>query len=385
MPLKQCRIDYVLLRKELKRKYKRSGTEENFLYRYLVRYFIPRLMLWMRFFVCFVRAVIKLLPVWFEELKKFCPTRNKTKKTSAVPLIVGHRGAAAHAVENTIAACEAGLSEYHANALEVDICITADGQIVLWHDWDPDNFLSVVRQAGLEPKVKYRPFVPMNGSFRKPVNQLSLKELRRYYGYAHKRKYPRKLNAEIPTLNEFFEWAVSKKELRCVFLDCKLPEKDLNILPDFLQEIKTTINRYSPHFKIVLLTAFDKVMERMRQIEPTLNYAIDTLLPYGLVLQPEGYSSVERAAKFGNRWASAGRPTALDASPWTSYRRLIAYDMDRITDNNNENAVQALLAWTINKRRELRCLVKYEVSAIVTDYPERLSGIVGKLQKSKGR
>ncbi len=49
------------------------------------------------------------------------------------PLVIAHRGASAHAPENTMAAFERALDE-GADACECDVRTTADGQIVLMHD-----------------------------------------------------------------------------------------------------------------------------------------------------------------------------------------------------------------------------------------------------------
>ena len=49
------------------------------------------------------------------------------------PLVVGHRGAAAHAPENTIAAFERGLA-LGADVVECDVHLTSDGHLVVIHD-----------------------------------------------------------------------------------------------------------------------------------------------------------------------------------------------------------------------------------------------------------
>lgn len=51
------------------------------------------------------------------------------------PLLVGHRGAMAVAPENTMAALEAGLAG-GADILELDVQLTADQQVILFHDVD---------------------------------------------------------------------------------------------------------------------------------------------------------------------------------------------------------------------------------------------------------
>src|SRR5687768_15285864 len=54
-------------------------------------------------------------------------------------LIIGHRGAPNHACENTLESFARALY-LGANALEFDVSITHDEQLVLWHDWN-DNLL----------------------------------------------------------------------------------------------------------------------------------------------------------------------------------------------------------------------------------------------------
>ena len=52
-------------------------------------------------------------------------------------LIIGHRGAPHQACENTLASFETAL-QLGANALELDVSMSSDRKLVLWHDWVPD-------------------------------------------------------------------------------------------------------------------------------------------------------------------------------------------------------------------------------------------------------
>ena len=49
------------------------------------------------------------------------------------PLIFAHRGASAHAPENTLSAFELAL-EQGAHGIELDVKLTADGEVVVFHD-----------------------------------------------------------------------------------------------------------------------------------------------------------------------------------------------------------------------------------------------------------
>ncbi len=70
--------------------------------------------------------------------------------------IIAHHGSALELPENTLQSCRRALA-LGANALEVDLCMTSDGHLILWHDWDPDSLISVTRQIELP-----RPTTPSN-------------------------------------------------------------------------------------------------------------------------------------------------------------------------------------------------------------------------------
>lgn len=53
----------------------------------------------------------------------------------APPWIVGHRGAAGEALENTLASFTLAVAE-RADMIELDLQRTADGRLVAFHDWD---------------------------------------------------------------------------------------------------------------------------------------------------------------------------------------------------------------------------------------------------------
>src|SRR6188472_1752478 len=91
--------------------------------------------------------------------------------------VIGHRGSPTHEPENTLPSFERALAD-GANGLELDLCVTADEQVVVWHDADPDESRARFRQLGLEPAVRYRPRVPSQARFRRPVHELTLAELR---------------------------------------------------------------------------------------------------------------------------------------------------------------------------------------------------------------
>lgn len=381
MALYRCLKENGLRIKELKTAQKQnSAVFENMPFAqssYNVRILILKSASVIRFLICLTIRTISLLPQWTKALFRFCPHAKRFPRPQEF-LITGHRGNPVKAVENTIEACDKAVNIFKANAVEIDICLTKDKKLILWHDWDPNDLTALVRQFGLEPVVKYKPFVPVfNNKWRKSVNKLTLDEIRTHYGYTSKKGRAKKMNIQIPTLDSFFVWAVHQSKIKAVFLDVKVPETEPGLAVELSKLTAGLLEKYKPKFKLILLSPEANLIKAMQKVNPQLNYSLDVILPFGLVLDPAAFSAVRRARELNNSNASAGRPTDLEAAPWSTYRRLITHDR-YLMENLPAEAEESLYAWTINKRRELSCLVKLGVDGILTDKPKVLKKIADK-------
>jgi glycerophosphoryl diester phosphodiesterase len=101
--------------------------------------------------------------VWLRDAVLPAPPRILAVDPAAF-LIIGHRGACVVAVENTLESCARAVEDEGADAVELDLCVTNDQQVVVWHDWDPDALIALARQAGAELDVLCRPAVPPAGT-----------------------------------------------------------------------------------------------------------------------------------------------------------------------------------------------------------------------------
>jgi glycerophosphoryl diester phosphodiesterase len=72
-------------------------------------------------------------------------------------LVIAHRGASAHAPENTLAAFELAIAQ-RADMIETDIHLTSDGELAIWHDDDVDG-IAIGKQT-LEELRTRRPDLP---------------------------------------------------------------------------------------------------------------------------------------------------------------------------------------------------------------------------------
>jgi len=165
---------------------------------------------------------------------------------------IGHRGAPYHHPENTLAAFKKAL-ELGANGLELDLCLTRDERIIVFHDPKPVNLISPINRINVEnlPYALISPkFVPkndglypvlakyINGRYMEipckdplrsldeyDIEHLSLDQVRDIYRYRHT---PDNVEYPIPTFEEFlaFAWEEIKQNpnrLQFIYFDVKDP------------------------------------------------------------------------------------------------------------------------------------------------------------------
>jgi len=138
---------------------------------------------------------LKLIPEWLFEVIRGNPRRAARRHSTTPFLVIGHRGSPCFEIENTMASFQRAVEQDGANGLEFDLCLTKDEQIVLWHDWDPDEPKVLLRALGFEPVVSYCPCPPDGGEFRKSICELTLAEFCTHFCYGAKDGGP------VPTLD----------------------------------------------------------------------------------------------------------------------------------------------------------------------------------------
>lgn len=349
------------------------------------RNFLPSNFIEINFLKVNQMKLFTLIISWVTEIMRFCPRIRRRKLIEKPFLIIGHRGSPATEVENTIPSFEKALNE-NANALEMDICLTKDNIPIIYHDWSPDWVVSILRENGFEPFMKYKPLPPpYSDSFRKPVNQLTLNELRQHYHFTIKKDgNGEPVDAVIPTLEEFFNWSKDKQNLKYVFLDIKVPDEEANLVLTILEKVHELKNKFQPEFEIVYETAEHKVLETMKKHSPENNHLLDTDLPLGLVLNPKKHSAVNVALEKKNNFALMMRPRQITIGSWATYRRVMRNDIKligKMMKKSLDNAINYLVCATISNKTEMKCLVKMGINGIMTDYPAVLKSVVEKYKR----
>lgn len=276
-------------------------------------------------------------------------------------------------VENTLPSFTRALAE-GANGVELDLTLTLDGEVIVWHDHDPRELRARIRRWGLEPSLPYRPLLPTDSRHRRPTTELLLADIRRYFGYAHKRT-KQKVDVLIPTLSDFMEWARDKPELGLVFFDIKLPSSAVPLVARLMQRLDAVVERVRPRFRIVLESCHAEIVAELARLGPRYGHALDVEPHPGIVFSAESCSAVKAAIRHRFRLATPQRPRSITLWPFATHRRIVERDLELMREHNErspERALESVFSFVINDEPEMRTLIDLGVSGIQSDYPGRL-------------
>lgn len=113
------------------------------------------------------------------------------------PRVLAHRGGGnlERHPENSLAAVEYGMQV--ADGVELDLVSTKD-DLLLYHDQNPNDLISVARNLGVEADHTWRPAFPyLNSCYRRPLAELTSAEVREHYGYTRNRSSSIGLNLAL--------------------------------------------------------------------------------------------------------------------------------------------------------------------------------------------
>jgi len=232
-----------------------------------------------------------------------------------------HRGASGYAPENTMAAFVKAV-QLGANAIETDVQMTKDGQLVLIHDE------TLRRTAGIDGWVK-------------DYTLAELKELDfgGWYGESYR-------DERIPTLGELLDFAKEHD----LYLNVELKN---GVVPYPELELRTAeLIRKAGMIDRVIISSFNHYsLVLMKQLAPDIQTAI--LYMEGLY-EPWAY-----AKRVG---ASALHPIYLAVTKeWVTQAR---------------EAGIRYHPFTVNGEAEMAALLQAGVDGIITDYPDRLAKLL---------
>ncbi len=231
------------------------------------------------------------------------------------PVVFAHRGASQYAPENTIAAFELAVTQ-GADAIELDVKLSVDGQAVVIHDQTVDR--------------------TTDGSGR--VNKMTLQDLKKLDAHYRFTQYA---GEGIPTLDEVFE-SVGKRIFVNVELTNYASQND-----DLVPVVAEVVKRHEMQKK-VLFSSFAPVnLKRMKILLPEVPVAL--LASQGLL------GAAARSALFIRLSPAIIHPYLTDVS-----QRFMG------TECKRDRRVHV---WTVNEEADIRRLRALGVDGFFTDDP----------------
>jgi glycerophosphoryl diester phosphodiesterase len=270
--------------------------------------------------------------------------------------VIGHRGAPNLAAENTIPSYEVAIS-LGANAIELDVCLTADDVLVVWHDRDPDGPIALARQSGAEGLL-YLPAVPPVGSaWRRPVRQLTLAELRSQYGYAELGAARDEI-ARIPTLAETLDWARGEERLVGLYVDLKVTHSEVAPVVELMSELAG--DGTLAHVRVLFFSLDASIVSELETERQRLGFE------WPRVTQDhETPGALSATIRDGLRDVMMGLSPSLT---YSGFKRDVADAVER----REKGDVDSVTVWTFDRETQLAELLYYSVDGVMTNEPARL-------------
>jgi glycerophosphoryl diester phosphodiesterase len=292
--------------------------------------------------------------------------------------VIGHRGAAGLAPENTLAAfaraCRIGV-----DAVELDVLLTADRKAVVYHDF------SLTPELTRTPDGKW-----LESASPPAIKDLSLVDLKTYDvgrlkpGTRYSRRYPEQTPVDgerIPTLREVIR--LHKKQCDTatqLWIEIKTtPEKpDLTPAPEAVSEMVVKILREEKISDRTRILSFDwRNLVHVQKIAPDISTVY-------LSLEGVRLNNIKPGQPGASPWMagldiddfSGSIPRAVQAAGgrcWAPYYK-------HVTISNLQTAHELgiqVFVWTPDSRTVMKRLIEMGVDGIITNRPDRLRSVLG--------
>jgi len=240
-----------------------------------------------------------------------------TLETLSQPVIFAHRGASAYAPENTLAAFELALTQ-QTDAIELDVKLSADGQVVVIHDPTVD------RTTNGQGKVK----------------NLTLAQLK---SLDAGRSFSRESTGDkIPTLEEVFE-SVGKRTFINVELTNYTTRGD-----DLVERVCMLVKKHQMQNRVLFSSFFASNLSKARSYLPQV--------PRGLLAMNGLLGVWSRSFGFTFGKYDALHPNLNDITQQEIIR------VHRLKRH--------VYVWTVNREEDMHRLFYWGVDGIFTDDPQ---------------
>ena len=294
----------------------------------------------------------------------------------------GHRGARGLMPENTLESFALALS-IGVDTIELDVGATRDGVIVVTHNPRLDP-VSTRNENGA--------WLSETGP---AIRSLTLNELQKYDvgrlqpSTRYQLRFPDQIAVDgtsIPTLEEVLVLVkCSKNKLVRLNIETKLKPSEPELYLDPVEFVSQLLNVIRKHDFInrVTIQSFD-----WRTLQETQRQAPKIPTSY-LTAQQRWQDNIQVGRTGPSPWTAGFDIDSFDGTPemvkaaggriWSPYyKELSAQDLHRA------HAVGLKVnVWTVNDVDSMEALIKMGVDGIITDYPDRLRQVLGKLGMAK--
>ena len=287
----------------------------------------------------------------------------------------GHRGARGLLPENTLPGFARALS-IGVDVLELDAAVTADGVVVASHE------------PRLNPALTRGPDGRWLNGHGPRISDLTLAELKRFDvgrmdpASSYAKQYPSQTPVDgtaIPALSEIIALAARAGNHTVRFnveVKARPDDPSLTVDPEaFVDRLVETVRAAGVAERTVVQSFYWRALERVRSVAPEITTAC-------LSSERDWLNNIARNAPGPSPW------TGLDVSAHSgSVPRLVKASGCEIWSPNyaEVNAARIeeahalglrVIVWTVNATESMNALIKLGVDGIITDYPDRLKGVL---------
>ena len=303
----------------------------------------------------------------------------EAKRLSAEFYVIGHRGARGLLPENTLASFEKAI-DLGVDVLETDLHMTADGEIVVYHD------------AALNPDITRDPDGNWLDGEGPLIRDLTLRELRAYDvgrlkpGTDYAKRFPDQIpvdGARIPTLREVIQLANAKSDSVKFHLEIKTSPVEPHLTPDpnkVVEAILLVLQEEGVLDRTYLNSGDWRSLLHAKEIEPGADLMMTTWYSSNrdnLEIGQPGASPWLGGFDFDDFGSNHGDAphmiAAAGGTVWSVSKQFLLTDPNaaRAVEEAHANGV-AVFVWTVNEVREMSELIGLGVDGIITDRPDLL-------------
>ena len=254
----------------------------------------------------------------------------------------GHRGAKGKYLENSISAFDYAMN-INVDVLEMDLQITKDKNIVIYHDKTIDTELC------------------KNGESL-PIKYMTLDEIKKYD--CNKIESTNTSTEKIATLVELLEFInnsnYSNKNAIKFNIEIKTEKKvDTNAeVVEFVEYFINILNKYNIKDRTIIQSFDDRVLIAVKNI--------DSYIKLSLLIEDPNINMIELAKK-------------IDVDIISPFYQLLNKKLVKEIHNNGFK----VLPWTVNSTKDLQKMINMNVDGVISDYPKEMINYIHCLSEKK--